>query len=279
MNKGRSEKQLHGEESGAIEIASELLDTGQRGRLIVNADDWGRDYDTTERTRECCLRGAISSVSAMVFMKDSERAAGVAREQGIDVGLHLNFTTPFSGSRIRPQLAQYQERISRYLRQRRSAQAVFHPALVRAFEYVAAAQRDEFFRLYGAEPNRVDGHHHMHLCANVLLQRLLPAGVIVRRNFSFQRGEKGLLNRSYRSIVDSWLARSHPMTDYFFSLAPMELRRVESIVALAREAVVELETHPINPDEYRFLLNEDLLRCDCGGVSVSSRYVTRRAQA
>lgn len=249
----------------------------RRGRLIVNADDWGRNYEATVRTEECFLGGAISSVSAMVFMEDSERAADIARERGIDTGLHLNFTTSFSGPGSRPQLVLHQERVARYLRGNRLAQALFHPGLVRSFQYIVTAQWDEFSRLYGAQPGRLDGHHHMHLCANVLLQSLLPAGIIVRRNFSFQLGEKGFLNRSYRMVIDSWLARSHPMTDYFFSLPPLESPRVERIAALAREAVVEVETHPINPDEYRFLLSGELLRCAGEGVSIAPEYVARRS--
>src|SRR2546426_10477618 len=47
------------------------------GLLIMNADDWGRDRQTTDRTFECVLRGTVSSVSAMVFMEDSERAATI----------------------------------------------------------------------------------------------------------------------------------------------------------------------------------------------------------
>src|ERR1700758_5164513 len=45
------------------------------GILIINADDWGRDHETTQRILECTLRGTVSSASAMVFMEDSERAA------------------------------------------------------------------------------------------------------------------------------------------------------------------------------------------------------------
>src|ERR1700674_3520796 len=67
-------------------------ETSPAGLLIINADDWGRDYETTARTLECALRGTISSVSAMVFMQGSEQAAAIALERGIDAGLHLNFT-------------------------------------------------------------------------------------------------------------------------------------------------------------------------------------------
>lgn len=257
-------------------VRNQPAGSATRGRLIINADDWGRDCETTARAEECFLRGAISSVSAMVFMKDSEQAASTARERGIDTGLHLNFTTPFSGLQSRPQLALHQERVSRYLRGHRFAQALFHPGLVSSFEYIVRAQWDEFLRLHGATPRRVDGHHHMHLCVNVLLQRLLPAGTIVRRNFSFQPGEKGLLNRCYRMIIDSSLARSHCLTDYFFSLPPLESPRMRRIAALAREAVVELETHPINPAEYCFLLSGEFLRLAGAGVSVAPQYVTGR---
>ena len=108
-------------------------------------------------------------MSAMVFMEDSERGAALAGEQGIDAGLHLNFTTPFSACGVPSTLGDHQRRLARYLRRHRFAPTVFHPGLTRSFEYVVSAQLDEFRRLYGAEPDRIDGHHHMHLCANVLV--------------------------------------------------------------------------------------------------------------
>ena len=232
-----------------------------RGLLIVNADDWGRDRETTERTRECLNRGGVSSVSAMVFMEDSERAAAIARERGIDAGLHLNLTTPFSAPACSARLVERQGELARHLLRHRLAPVVFHPGLVRSFEYVVAAQRDEFSRLYGAEPERVDGHHHMHLCTNVLLGGLLPRGAIVRRNFSFHPGEKSFCNRFYRRVVDRMLARRHRVVDFFFSLAPLESRsRVRRVFSLARESAVEVETHPINLEEYEFLTGGEIFR-------------------
>ena len=231
------------------------------GRLILNADDWGRDPRTTRRILDCALRGAVSSVSAMVFMEDSERAATLARERGIDAGLHLNFTTSFSAEGCPAGLAERQEELRRYLLRHRLAQVVFHPGLIRSFEYVVAAQLDEFRRLYGGDPDRLDGHHHMHLCANVLLGGLLPPGTLVRRNFSFQPGEKSLWNRLYRKAVDRMLARRHRLLDFFFSLAPLELpSRLQRIFSLARQFVVEVETHPVNPEEYRFLADGEIFR-------------------
>jgi predicted glycoside hydrolase/deacetylase ChbG (UPF0249 family) len=231
------------------------------GVLIVNADDWGRDHETTERIAECVLCRTVSSVSAMVFMEDSERSAAIARERGIDAGLHVNLTTPFSGSDCAPRLVERQNEVAAYLSRHRLAQVIYNPALIRSFEYVVKVQLDEFARLYGAGPNRIDGHHHMHLCANVLMQRLLPPGTIVRRNFSLQLGEKGVLNRLYRKVVDKRLARQHDLTDFFFSLPPLEPQsRLERILALAHQFTVEVETHPVKAEEYHFLTRDGIER-------------------
>ena len=180
------------------------------GRLIVNADDWGRDRNTTDRTLDCVRHGSVSSVSAMVFMEDSERAATLSREHTIEAGLHLNLTTPFSVGRCPARLIEYQQQIARHLLRHRLAQVVFHPKLIRAFDYVVKTQLSEFIRLYGVPAARIDGHHHMHLCANMLLQGLLPLNTIVRRSFSFEVGEKSVWNRYYRRLVDRMLARRHP---------------------------------------------------------------------
>jgi hypothetical protein len=241
----------------------------QRGLLIVNADDWGRDPYTTDQINRCVERGAVSSVSAMVFMEDSERAAAIAREKQIDAGLHLNLTTGFSDQLVAGRLAERQAEIARYLRSHRLARVMFNPALSRDFEYVVSAQLDEFRRLYGRTPDRIDGHHHMHLCANVMFGGLLPPGTLVRRNFSFEAGEKSACNRMYRGFIDGLLDRRHRLVDYLFSLQPLEpASRLERIFALARRFVVELETHPVEPGEYRFLHDGEFSR-EAGSVRVA----------
>lgn len=231
------------------------------GSLIVNADDWGRDFETTNRIFECVTAGTVSSTSAMVFMADSERGADLARARGVDCGLHLNFTTPFTAPGCPAPLRKHQERIGRYLKGNRLAQVVYHPGLTSAFSFVVAAQIDEFERIFGVTPHRLDGHHHMHLCANVLFGKLLPTGTTVRRNFSFRKREKSGINRLYRAAIDRVLRKRHRLTDYFFSLPPLEPpSRIDEIFSIARRSNVEVETHPVNPEEYRFLTGGGILR-------------------
>jgi len=247
------------------------------GRLIVNADDWGRDCETTDRTFDCIPCGTVSSVSAMVFMEDSERAAAMACEHGIDAGLHLNFTTSFTGAKFPRRLQECQQSVARFLSRHSMARAVFNPWLVRPFEYLVAAQREEFIRLYGTDAERFDGHHHMHLCSNVLIGKLLPPGKLVRRYFSYEPGQD-IRNRVYRRFTDALLVRRHRVVDLFFSLPPLQPERLTRIFSLTRRLVVEVETHPAHLDEYRFLTGSEILRWT-EACPVAPRYEFRPGDA
>jgi predicted glycoside hydrolase/deacetylase ChbG (UPF0249 family) len=225
--------------------------------LIVNADDWGRSAGETDRALSCVQNGRVTSVTAMVFMQDSHRAAAIAKEASLDVGLHLNLTQPFTAEVSDARLLQVHRRIVRFLRASKYALLFYHPLLRDAFGFAYRAQAAEFERLYGRPPSHIDGHQHMHLCSNMLMDEIIPSGTKVRRSFSFFPGEKDFINRFYRRWVDRKLARRHRLTDYFFALsqnlAPQKLARV---ARLASSASVELMTHPVAPAEYELLLGD-----------------------
>lgn len=241
--------------------------------LIINADDWGRDVYTTRRILDCVLRGSISSTSAMVFMEDSERAAAIARERGIDTGLHLNLTTAFSAASCPRRLKEHQQKLAKYLCRSSFARALYHPWLASSFEYAVKAQIEEYIRIYGATPERFDGHHHVHLSANILRGNLLPSGTIIRRHFSWETGEKRLRNLLFRRLSDHFLARNYRIADFLFPLPPLELPdRLRRIFSLAWRSVVEVETHPVNPQEYQFLTGGELFR-RAADLSIAPRFV------
>ncbi|TMP94577.1 MAG: ChbG/HpnK family deacetylase [Verrucomicrobia bacterium] len=54
--------------------------------LIINADDWGRSLAETDAALRCYKAGRITSVSAMAFMADSERAAELGKELSLRTG-------------------------------------------------------------------------------------------------------------------------------------------------------------------------------------------------
>jgi hypothetical protein len=241
------------------------------GYLVVNADDWGQDRETTDRTFDCVRCGTVSAVSAMVFMEDSERAAQISQDHRVDTGLHLNLTAPFVSGLCSARLVEHQCKIASYLRRHPLARVLFHPGLAISFEYSVKSQLDEYGRLFSHPPGRVDGHHHMHLCSNIQRAQLLPSGTLVRRNFSFQPGEKSLINRLYRKHIDDKLSRRHRLMDYLYALPPLESMRLQRVIDLARNHSVELETHPINPVEYNFLTQGGIAR-ELGTTLIATRF-------
>ena len=226
--------------------------------LIINADDWGRSVVETDAALRCFREKRITSVSAMVFMANSERAAELAKENQVDAGLHLNFSETFTGKNNGRRLKEYHNHLVSYLRRNRYSQLFYNPFLQRAFCYSYRAQTEEFERLFGQPPSHIDGHHHMHLCANVLLTNLIPAGMKIRRNFSFSRGDKSWFNRAYRSLVDHQLARKYRLTDYFFDLTQcIEENKLGRVALLAKSSNVELMTHPIVTRETEYLMSDE----------------------
>ena len=227
--------------------------------LIINADDWGRSVVETDAALKCYRERRITSVSAMVLMQDSKRAARLAKDYELDdVGLHLNFSEEFTDKSCSETLKEHQGRIIRFLKRGKYAQLLYNPFLRKAFAYCYHAQVEEFIRLFEKSPSHIDGHHHMHLCANVLFSSMIPRGTKLRRNFSFWPGEKSMLNRTYRRLVDRWLACRYRLTDYFFDLTQcIEGKKLDRVAALAKSGNVELMTHPIVNAEHEYLMGDE----------------------
>ncbi|MBI4684774.1 MAG: ChbG/HpnK family deacetylase [Nitrospirae bacterium] len=227
--------------------------------LIINADDWGKNRLATNNSLTCFKNGRITSVSAMVFMEDSERSAELALENSIDVGLHLNFTEKFS-SHIKPTLKEYHQHIANFLLKNKYCSLVYNPFLKKQFDYVYKAQYEEFVRLYNRIPTHINGHKHMHLCTNMIIDKPIPKGFKVRRSFSFASGEKSVFNRFYRYIVDKQLTNRYICTDFFFSISPVNNPgRLQRVINISNSSNVELMVHPEKEDEYNCLMSAEYL--------------------
>src|SRR4051812_8942522 len=101
----------------------------RQAALIINADDWGRSVPETDRALSCCLKGRVTTVSGMVFMQDSERAAELAKQNNLHVGLHLNFGENFTGKGVNGGLSRLHSRVVRYMCSHKYAQVLFNPFL------------------------------------------------------------------------------------------------------------------------------------------------------
>lgn len=228
--------------------------------LIVNADDWGMNKKATDTILKLYKMGCITSATAMVFMKDTERSANLAISNRINTGLHLNFTMKYetTGTNKLSKLFDYQMQIAGFLLKNKYYRLIYNPFLRKQFDYVFKAQFEEYLRVFDKPPTHIDGHRHMHLCMNVILDKLIPTGCKIRRNFSFSSEDGvGFINRFSRKVVDSLLMRNYKSTDYFFSLAPIDKGRIRKIIEKAKKLNVELMVHPVRSEEYEYLTKSD----------------------
>jgi len=82
--------------------------------LIINADDWGRSVAETDAALRCYKGGRTTSVSAMVFMEDSERAAELAKENELDGRIASEFYRQFTANPCGSTLANHHDKIVRF---------------------------------------------------------------------------------------------------------------------------------------------------------------------
>ena len=104
--------------------------------LIINADDWGLNRFVTDRILSCHENKRVTSITAMVFIADSERSTEPAFNGGLKIGLHLNFTDRFMGGNRSSRFDQYQHKIALFLLKNKYCLLLYNPFLKREFEYV-----------------------------------------------------------------------------------------------------------------------------------------------
>jgi chitin disaccharide deacetylase len=232
-----------------------------RGLLIVNADDWGYDEATTRAIADCHLAGGLTSTTAMTFMEGSELAASLAGQHPtLGIGLHLNLFEPYTDPSVGTSVRDRQHRLVDYFQRARLRRWVYDPRARQNVDRIVADQLECFVELYGRMPTHIDGHHHSHMAANVLLSRSLPRGTAMRNALSDAHRATPLA-AALRHARRRLLLSRFTTTDYFFSIAtvwpalqgPPPMEKLE----LAHRASVEVMVHPAFPHEYGPLQSED----------------------
>jgi predicted glycoside hydrolase/deacetylase ChbG (UPF0249 family) len=141
--------------------------------LVVNADDGGFADGKDDAILRCARAGLVRSVSVIANGATTSAFAARARDEGLDLGVHLNLTEgrPLAG----PQRGLTDERGTfpgKAEAWRRAAAGELDAADVRR-EVIAQWER---FLALGVAPTHVDGHNHVHLFPGVreVLAELAP---------------------------------------------------------------------------------------------------------
>ena len=227
------------------------------GLLIVNADDFGGNPLATDRIVECFVARRITSTSAMVHMKDSARAARLAQEGELAIGLHLNLTQAFDDPETPAGVRERQARAVAYFAGGRRRRFTYNPRVSRLVKACVADQLTHFRELFGREPTHIDGHNHVHLSPTALFS--LPAGTPVRTGESDPRGGVSL-GAPMRRLRHRALKHRYRTTDYFFAIdrlgqSPSE-DDVKRLLSFADRASVEIMTHPDRNSDFALLMSD-----------------------
>ena len=134
-------------------------------RVILQADDFGRDAPTTDAVLRCIEHGTITSATLMTNMPGTEAALGLARGLGrrVSVGVHLNLCEgrPLTSARTLVSRSGWFRSRATVLRQ--AAAARLDSDALEA-EMVAQVRRA---RDAGVEISHLDSHKHLHVVPGI----------------------------------------------------------------------------------------------------------------
>lgn len=225
--------------------------------LIINADDWGMDKQTTDNILACFKNDRITSTTAMMFMEDTDRSAEFAKSHNISVGLHLNFTEAFTGIIKNDKLNSVHNRLCTYFRVNKFNQMLYNYRIVREIDYSFNSQYEEYFRIYQKTPTHIDGHHHMHLASSVIFSNIITKGLKLRKKFAIDDNRVSFINRLYSYVVNRYLNKHYVCTEYFYGVShDTNETFLNFIVNKAQTYNVEIMTHPGIFQDYNYLLSD-----------------------
>jgi len=215
--------------------------------LIVNADDVGASRSATDPALAAYDDGLLTSASAMVWMRDSRRAAELARERGMPLGLHLNLTLPFNGDQVPPGPRALQHELTGEFDAGSWHEDVAPTEDDRRIRAAIAHQLSAFRAVFG-EPTHVDGHHHVHVHPAVMacLPRELPVRPVLHS--PGQLGKRGPRERTLQRLF-----RGPDECVSFRHVHPALGGAGMDVLGFARNRVLEVMVHPQLDDERQAL--------------------------
>jgi predicted glycoside hydrolase/deacetylase ChbG (UPF0249 family) len=168
--------------------------TTQRS-IIINADDVGMHPAIDGAVLRLAQSGAISSVSVMALMRPDVDTLHALRHQGVDLGLHLDFTSTIAAQHYALPRGVGAILAHSYMRRLSLQQAC----------NIVDEQLQRFCELTGSMPAFIDGHEHVHqfpVIRDALLQAVARQAQHLR---PFIRSTRPLRWRGMKARVIGWL--------------------------------------------------------------------------
>jgi len=221
-------------------------------KLIINADDFGWDADTTNTTIALIERGWITSATIMTRCEASELAMDYARVAGsrVSFGLHFNIVDHHKAYLAAPNsLVDSDNRFRPSHRQRLAAML----GRLRRSDIAAElrAQLSELKR-HRVRISHLDSHGHLHkfpAIAQAIGPVLTEFGVV-----KIRRPQNLYTRRSFRDVLDYYCALRFPhyvSTDYFWTPSHGESAWLSDLHHFLPEGTTEIGIHPGQAEAWR----------------------------
>lgn len=236
-----------------------LHQPSRRARLIITADDFGRDEACTAAIAESLAGGAVTAASIMANGNRFEEACTLIRARGLAdrIGVHLSLD---EGPALAREMAPYTDPGGN-LCLRRSLMP-FGPGLSRAVEAELAAQIERVLAA-GIRPTHLDSHRHLHTA--------FPFGRLVvrlarRYRIPYVRPARNLACRSsiaaqtYKWMFNRYLASRVRTADHFGDIVDFYHRRNEQGAAGLIECMIHLDESPRGVEGRRLLKDAGFLQ-------------------
>lgn len=167
-------------------------------KVIINADDYGKNENCTKAIAKCMCDGIITNTTLMVNMPYAAEAVELARRHGFmdRIGLHVNLTEglPLTGKiRAFGDLCGPDGAFRGWpIRDIKKQFIPFGPKKRRAIQEEVTAQFERFLS-FGFEPGHFDSHHYVHCNFN-----LIPIVFPIARRFGFKTARRPLTIARFR---------------------------------------------------------------------------------
>ena len=239
-------------------------------KVILHADDFGFDKDTTEATIELLECGALTSATIMVNMPASDMAIKYAKTHPEKSwGVHLTYVDglkPVCDAKEIPTLVDSKGRFydSNLVRKQAILLKIAKQDIVKESLAQINKLQDAGIRI-----SHLDSHGHLHKFPSFLFamkEVSKHTGIKrVRRVQNIFLEKQGISPRSMlNSSFDGYIKRHFITTDYFYMSAnAMDTNWSEAIATqlsiLPSNKVVEVGVHPGNTEEWRKQEKADML--------------------
>jgi len=240
-------------------------------RLILNADDFGYDEDSTTKTIDCFEKGALTSATIMPCMPSTQRAIEYAKQNpNFSFGVHLTFIDgllPLGEKNKISSLLTANNTFKGSNRIRISSLL----GLLKKSDIIEETKRQIGFLVdAGVNVSHVDSHGHIHkfpVFQNAISEACNSFGIHKARKVQDVFLDKPEINPSnlMYSYCDKKIKKMFQTTDYFYMPASsLDTNWSESLIKklglFKCNDIIEVGVHPGSEDSWRKNEYDDVIK-------------------